>query len=191
MTLLSSTPHTLYTPRLKLRVPTFDDVSTITKLAHNPKIATMTATLPYPYSVSAAVDWVETIAKQHLAGTNRVYLICRLHSTDSLDLIHESKQSNHEEVMGAINLRLLRSGEFNLAYWLGEPYWGQGFCTEAGQAVLKMAHRFNFTPIIAKHLVENLASKKVLIRLGFKYTGSEFSEHRNETQQFSSYQLYD
>ena len=177
MTFLHPTPHTLYTQRLKLRSPTFEDASIIAQLAHNPKIASMTATLPYPYFPSMAVEWVKQVEAQHSKGTNRVYLICHI------------KQNESEKIMGAIQLRSLQSGEFNLAYWLGEPYWGYGFCTEAGQAVLNMAHDFKLSPIVAKHLVENSASKKVLLRLGFKYTGSERSEHRKETHTFSLYRL--
>ena len=189
MSLLYSTPHTLHTQRFKLRSPTLEDAPSIAQLAHNPKIASMTATLPYPYFPSMAVDWINRITTQHLEGTNRVYLICHIHHQDSLTLQQDHQKSEKEEIIGAINLRRIQSGEFNLAYWLGEPYWGYGFCTEASQAVLKMAHHFKLSPIVAKHLVENVASKKVLVRLGFKYTGSEFSKHRNETREFSLYRL--
>ena len=189
MTLLHSTPHVLYTQRLKLRSPTLQDAAIIAQLAHNPKIASMTSTIPYPYFPSMAIDWIERIKTQHLDGSNRVYLICHLQIEDPLNPQQDHKQSEIEEIIGAINLRLLQSGEFNLAYWLGEPYWGYGFCTEAGKAVLKMAYDFNLSPIIAKHLVKNAASKKVLTRLGFKYTGSEKSKHRNEIHEFSLYRL--
>ena len=72
----------------------------------------------------------------------------------------------------------------NLAYWLGEHYWGQGVCSEAGHRLLGMAKDLEIRPIIAKHLVGNDPSQKVILRLGFQPMGQEVHNHRGQDHTF-------
>ena len=174
MTSLEQTPQKLSTQRLLLRTPCSNDAPAIAKLAHNPKIAEMTATIPYPYPLTAAESWIKHVQEQRQQGNIAAYLICH----------HEDQQ-----VMGVISLRRFSDGDVNLAYWLGEHYWGHGFCTEAGVAILHMAKQFEIQPVIARHLASNEASKSVLLRLGFQKVGSETSLHRNTQQHFICYTL--
>ena len=141
----------IQTSRLILRFPTIEDATSITHMINNPKIASMTGTIPHPYSDSIALDWIYRVTTQRHDGSNLAYLICHQKST---------------KVIGVISLRLLNTEQLNLGYWLGEPYWGSGFCTEAGHALIEMVKLHTDLPIVAKHLVENQPSKKVLIRLG-------------------------
>ena len=167
-------PYALYAHRITLRPPQHSDTQAITQLANNPKIAAMTATIPHPYPLSAAMEWVKAVAIQRQNGQTLAYLICN---------------RNNENVMGVISLKTLSDGATNLAYWLGEPYWGCGFCTEAGHLILKLAKQLNLTKIVAKHLDTNQPSKKVLLRLGFKEIRTEKSNHRGEEMCFVCYEL--
>jgi len=58
-----------------------------------------------------------------------------------------------------------------LGYWIARRFWGQGFATEAGRAVLAMAAALGHGQAIAGHFSDNPASGKVLRKLGFKPTG--------------------
>jgi [ribosomal protein S5]-alanine N-acetyltransferase len=64
-----------------------------------------------------------------------------------------------------------------LGFHLRPKYWGQGLAVEAAQAVIPFA----FSSIGAKglsagHHPDNLASKKVIEKLGFRYSHHEFFE---------------
>jgi RimJ/RimL family protein N-acetyltransferase len=72
-----------------------------------------------------------------------------------------------------------------LGYWLGVPYWGQGFGTEAARAVID----FFFEDYAAEQLyaatrVANPASRNILEKCGFQWSGVEL--HRFEALGSSS-----
>ncbi len=60
------------------------------------------------------------------------------------------------------------TGEVELVYMLGKPYWGQGFATEAAEAVVRYGfeHRA-WDQISAAIIPGNVASRRVLEHLGF------------------------
>ena len=59
-----------------------------------------------------------------------------------------------------------------LGYWIAKPYWNQGLCTEALQAMIE--HCFNvkqFHTLWADFFVDNPASGRVMEKCGFHDTG--------------------
>src|SRR5262249_7026610 len=59
-----------------------------------------------------------------------------------------------------------------LGYWIGVPFWGNGYATEAGRAVVQYGfERLNFNRIFAAHFAGNDSSGKVLRNLGMRYEG--------------------
>ena len=67
---------------------------------------------------------------------------------------------------------LARDGdEVELGYWLAREHWGQGYATEAGRAVLRLARTLGHRRIVSKHYADNPASGRVLAKLGFRATG--------------------
>lgn len=61
-------------------------------------------------------------------------------------------------------------GSAELGYWIGEPYQGRGYATEASRALIKRAFDdLAIERIYATYKCENIASKRVLEKLGFKY----------------------
>ena len=176
MSSLGQAPSILHTERLLLRPPRATDAKAIQSLAQNPKIAEMTATIPYPYPLSAAEEWIEQVNVMRSDHRLAVYLIC-----------HRER----DEVMGVISLRQLSNSEINLAYWLGEDFWRNGFCTEAGEAILAMTEDLKISPVIAKHLKGNEGSRAVLLRLGFNQTGEEVVDHRGGSEPIVCYRYKD
>lgn len=66
---------------------------------------------------------------------------------------------------------------FEIGFHIKPGYWRQGYASEA--AVCVMAYAFDnlgATALFAGHNPKNLASKKILTRLGFKYTHDEYYE---------------
>jgi RimJ/RimL family protein N-acetyltransferase len=70
-------------------------------------------------------------------------------------------------------------GEPELGYWIGRPYWGLGFATEASRAVIEIAKTIGHKKLVASHFTDNLASGKVLRKLGFQSTGKTALRHSN------------
>jgi ribosomal-protein-alanine N-acetyltransferase len=62
-------------------------------------------------------------------------------------------------------------GEGVLAFYLARPYWGRGLATEAGRAFLQFGFgELGLSRIVAGANVTNVASNRVLRRLGFVWT---------------------
>ena len=64
-----------------------------------------------------------------------------------------------------------------IGYWIAREHWGQGYATEAGGAVLKIARTLGYTKLVGSHFLDNPASGKVLEKLGFAPTGRVIERH--------------
>lgn len=61
-------------------------------------------------------------------------------------------------------------GSAELGYWIAEEYHGRGYATEASRILIKRAFEdLNIQRIYASYKKENIASKRVLEKLGFSY----------------------
>ena len=161
MTLLEELPRgsfrersipVLETKRLTLRAPTLKDAKAVAVLANDRRIAENTARIPHPYKVTDAESF---IAGANKADGETVFLIVR-----------------GSTIMGACGVAVADPNAPELGYWLGVPYWGQGFATEALHAVIDFAFgEFEHTALHAGARVTNPASRRVLEKCGFQWTG--------------------
>ena len=77
-------------------------------------------------------------------------------------------------------------------YFLGPAYWGQGYATEAVRAFLKDCYgRFDLEEVIADQFHDNLASGRVLRKVGFEYTGRALGQSaaREKKEEVFEYSL--
>ena len=146
--------HTLETERLTLRPFAPDDAADVQKLAGNPNVAFMIARVPHPYPDGLAAEWIAGHAAERASGGAYTFAI------------------EHEgQLIGTIGLTRGTQG-YALGYWLGEPWWGQGFATEAACRVVRFAFEVLELPsLLASYRVDNAASGSVLAKCGFQYTG--------------------
>jgi [ribosomal protein S5]-alanine N-acetyltransferase len=65
-----------------------------------------------------------------------------------------------------------KGNQAELGYWIGKPYWGHGYCTEAAQAVLRYAFS-DLAPVRvhASHFTRNPASGRVMQKIGMRHEG--------------------
>ena len=143
----------LETKRLALRAPRLGDAKTVATLANDRRIAENTARIPHPYKMSDAEGF---IAGANKAGEAVFLITLRDKTVDRRLRNHVPSTSQTPE----------------LGYWLGVPYWGQGYATEALHAVIDYA----FTDLAHEALqagarVTNPASRRVLEKCGFQWTG--------------------
>ena len=121
--------------------------------------------------------WEPVWSDQHLSRRNfsgRVYWAKRAEASGTaLPLVMVRRDD--QQVVGSITLDNIRRGPAQagtLGYWVGESFARQGYMREA---ILGLVHhaftRLDLSRIEAACLPENLASRGVLEKTGFKYEG--------------------
>ena len=147
----------LETKRLALRAPRLEDAKTVATLANDRRIAENSARIPHPYKTSDAESFITGANK---AGGEAVFLITL----------------RNETVVGACGILMqdLKGQEQTpeLGFWLGVPYWGKGYATEALHAMIDYAFTdLGHDALQAGARVTNPASRRVLEKGGFQWTG--------------------
>jgi ribosomal-protein-alanine N-acetyltransferase len=71
--------------------------------------------------------------------------------------------------IGVVDVDEISGGEGELGYWFEKSSWGHGYAVEAAQAVVNFAFiKVGFSKLWSGHAADNLASGKVLLKLGFR-----------------------
>lgn len=141
----------LETKRLALRAPRLEDAKSVAALANDRRIAENTARIPHPYRMTDAEGFISGANK---AG-HAVFLITLRDGT----------------IVGACGI-VSEDETPELGYWLGVPYWGNGYATEALHAVVDYAFTdLGHEALQAGARVTNPASRRVLEKCGFQWTG--------------------
>jgi len=159
MTLLDRTPRdtlregstpVLETERLTLRAPRFEDAKRVAALVNDRRIAENTARIPHPYGIADAKEWIGAVISQSAES----YLI-----------------TVGGEIVGGCGLDS-RDGAPEIGYWLGVPFWGCGYATEAARALIDHAFGdLGHEVVTSGARVSNPASRRVLEKCGFQWTG--------------------
>lgn len=110
------------TERLLLRPGWAEDAPALAKAIADEMIVRNLSSAPWPFSLRDA--------EAHLAAPRDPLL-------PSL-LIFE-RTTSEPLLVGSCGLGRRASGSVEFGYWIARPHWGQGFATEAGQAVVSMA----------------------------------------------------
>jgi ribosomal-protein-alanine N-acetyltransferase len=79
-----------------------------------------------------------------------------------------------------------------IGYWIGKPWWGHGFATEAASALVRYCFAtVGFKRLICCHFEDNAASRRVIEKLGFYPNGvcSAWCEARQEEVPTRSYEM--
>ncbi|MCL1074975.1 GNAT family N-acetyltransferase [Shewanella dokdonensis] len=149
----------IISPRLLLRSFVTSDIATIAMLANDREIADNTLNIPYPYSEDDARLWLELQAQQTQCGDSYSWAIT-LQDTGAL--------------IGAISLTLLQEQQAETGYWIGREFRNQGYCSEALQALIRVAaETYHLTSISAVHLRSNPASGCVMRHAGMHHLTEE------------------
>jgi RimJ/RimL family protein N-acetyltransferase len=145
-----STP-VLETERLCLRAPRLEDAKRIAALVNDRRIAENTARIPHPYALADAREWIGASNKKD--GEVSFVIIMA------------------GEIVGGCGYHS-RDGVPEIGYWLGVPFWGNGYATEAARALIDHAFGDRGHPmLVAGARISNPASRRVLEKCGFQWTG--------------------
>jgi len=142
----------LATERLVLRAPSRGDVKAIAMLANERRVAENTLQIPHPYAPADAEQWIA-------AANTRPGEVTFVIEFDG-------------DVIGACGFDIRNSAVPEIGYWLGVPFWGQGYATEAVRALIDHAFESGEHGVLqAGSRVSNVASRRVLEKCGFQWTG--------------------
>lgn len=149
----------LQTERLTLRVYALSDIPALVPLIGAGEVAATTLRIPHPYSESYARDFIAK-AQEDLASGSCLRLAIVLRERDTL--------------CGGVGLQIEREhGRAELGYWIGVPYWGNGYATEAARSVVNYGFgTLGLHRIFASHFTNNPASARILRKIGMRHEGS-------------------
>lgn len=153
------------TKRLKLRRLRMSDAARVARFCNDPGVGRNLARTPLPYIEAAAEGWIMITRARAPLGRDFVFAV---------DL-------EGEGLIGVIGAHRGEADAYEVGYWFGRPYWGNGFATETLRTFAAAASSLG--QLEAGHFVDNPASGRVLLKSGFAYTGetkSMFSLGRGE-----------
>ena len=148
----------LETARLLLRPYRPEDMPALVRLAGAREVAATTLRIPHPYTEQNAREYLATCQSEAATGPITRFAITLRDSG---------------EFLGGIGFRLdLDHRHAELGYWIGVPYWGHGYATEAARAMLSYGFdTLGLHRIYASHVAGNDASGRILLKIGMKYEG--------------------
>lgn len=133
-----------------------DDAPDVERLAGAYEVALNTLMIPHPYPEGAAAEW---IGKQQDDFEN--------------DRIHHFAIEANGALAGAIALILKGDGIGEIGYWVGVPYWGRGYASDAARTVVRYGfEECGLDRIFACHFTRNAPSGRVLQKAGMTYEGT-------------------
>lgn len=149
---------------ISLRSLVIEDSKRIFELASNWEVAKSTLGLPHPYPEDGAKPWVEDTLNNIKLGTNYVQAI-----------------THNNSLIGVIGVLDIEDSKGELGYWIGEDYWGKGFCSNALTLFMtKLTENTNLKSIYAHCFQSNPASKKVLSKISLTASSQQRIVNREQ-----------
>jgi [ribosomal protein S5]-alanine N-acetyltransferase len=165
-------PPTIETARLVLRPFALSDARDVQRLAGDLDVADTTLNIPHPYEDGMAEEW-----------------IAKLETDEPCTLAIVGRDTR--ALLGAIGLAPApRFARAELGYWIGKPFWGRGYCTEAARALLRYGFVvLDLNRIHASHFARNPASGRVMRKIGMIHEGLA-RQHVRRRDRFEDLELY-
>jgi RimJ/RimL family protein N-acetyltransferase len=169
-------PPTIETERLVLRPFALEDAADVRRLAGDRAIADTTLLIPHPYPEGVAEEWIRGHRDLFRQREAAVFAVTA-RETGAL--------------IGAIGLQTNpRHGRAELGYWIGRPFWNQGFATEAARAVVRYGFdELHLHRVYAHHMTRNPASGRVLEKVGMRLEG-ELRDHVAKWGKYETLRCY-
>ncbi len=165
------------TERLLLRPGWSEDAPALYEAIADEGIVRNLATAPWPYTPADAETFLARQPSSPLESRCLIFL----------------RTDGAPRLVGGIGFGRLADGATEFGYWIARPYWGRGFATEAGRAVIDIARNaLRLKKLEAGHFLDNPASGRVLAKLGFRPTGAiahRYSAGRSEESPCKLFEL--
>ncbi|MEQ9642368.1 MAG: GNAT family N-acetyltransferase [Alphaproteobacteria bacterium] len=141
------------TSRLRLRRLAPADAPRLAEIQANWNVTRNLAAATFPSSLDDMRHWLAGHETEWSAGrAYRFSVIC------------------DDAIVGCADIDTIEGDQGELGYWLDEPWWGRGFASEAGAALVDFARdTLRLRRLVAGHAADNPASGRVLRKLGFRW----------------------
>lgn len=145
--------------RLRLAPLVPADADEMEVLASDAAIADTTLSVPHPYPSGVGRRWIASIGSNWGNGISGVWSI-RLRDGGAL--------------VGVIDMHLEPEADSaEIGYWIGVPFWGRGYATEAVRAIIDFGFAtLGLNRIHAEHFPRNPASGRVMAKAGMVLEGT-------------------
>ncbi len=162
--------------KFNLRLYKEGDEAAISKYANNELIAKNTLFIPYPYTLKDAEEWVEKNLVNYKKRNKKSFVL-------AIEI--------NNEVCGTVGFNKIEKGhKTEISYWLGRKYWGAGIMTEAVKLAIEYVFKeFKLQRVYALVFSSNLASKRVLEKVGFESEGFLKKEIEKDGEYIDCYLL--
>ena len=145
----------LTTARLRLRPIRRSDAPRVQALCSNWNVARMLSRVPYPNPLEAVEAWTGAQAAAWESGLAYTFVI-----------------KHPDGLIGVVGISRRDDGSYEIGYWLGEPWWGQGLMTEAVGRVVDFARaELSLDRLCSDYFTDNPASGHIQAKYGFRITG--------------------
>jgi len=135
------------TERLVLKKLVEADKERLVSLIGDFRVSKTLSNVPYPYTLDDADEWLKIVDNEEF--NLNIFL--------------------NDNLIGGVGLTPAEDDFYELGYWLGVEYWGQGYATESVMQLLNYAKsNIPCEKFKANVFKENVASAKVLEKNGFK-----------------------
>ena len=144
---------TFETKRLILRLWREDDAENLYKYACDPEVGPP-AGWPIHTSVENSLEIIRTVF-----SAPETYAVCLKEDGKAIGCVGFHRNDIAE-----------KDDEYELGYWLGKPFWGQGIIPEASRELLRHAFEdLGMNTVWCGHYEGNTKSRRVMEKLGFIY----------------------
>ena len=155
------------TDRLLVRQYMISDIGELFKIMSDIRVHTYTKDKKNPWDEQRTEEYIK-------------YMINKDFTT--LDCFHGAViEKSANQLIGLCGLNPYRSCEPEIEFKIGVPYWNKGYATELGKQIIKESFATtDIKGIYGMAQPENIASRKVLMRIGMKYLGNQvFRNHED------------
>lgn len=136
---------------MQLRKFTLADAERVAFLVNDEAVSRWTSKIPFPCTTQDIVDWIERVSQR--ADRNPYAVI------------------ENDEIVACVSWWPDGEREVEVGYWVGKDYWGKGIATRALALLLALPEIPRHKTLVAKVVVGNAASERVLRNNGFTFTG--------------------
>ncbi len=153
---------TIQTQRLNLRPLAIEDAKALSKQGSDFDIARMTGSFPHPFPLLSAEFKIMDLKQKHQRGLAFPYAVT-IDNGSMIGIVDLFRS----------NLEVPIETGLEIGYWIGRPFWGRGYATEACQGLIQNAvDTLKVRRIKAGVFVDNPASQTVLKKLGFQVSNT-------------------
>ena len=168
---------TIKTERLILRPYNLGDAPELQRLIGDRDVVLTMSNVPHPYEDGMAEEWIGKQPESFQKGESAQFAITHREEgflIGGIGLNDIDRQSEHAEI----------------GYWIGKPYWRNGYGTEAARAVVKYGFEvLGLNRVYAKHFRRNPASGRIMQKIGMKHEGCH-RQHFKKWGNFEDFELY-